>query len=180
MTWFYGRKVVLLKNKLQATNFFANNTDYITLLGKITNFDDFQKLSESFIIYVIQNATAGSNGKNAFVRATLDNLLIANLLEDVPHLMREEKSVLPSNSVSVLKEKLDASYNGIGKKGIEIIESFGFDENLLHSCISKTADETYAKMLNMSKNHNPRNNPEVQKEIRAGLIKFLNRPQAKL
>ena len=31
-------------------------------------------------------------------------------------------------------------------------------------------------MFDMSKNHNPRNDPKVQDEIRKDLLKFLNRP----
>jgi len=110
----------------------------------------------------------------------MNTLLMSHALNDIPSLIREQKALASDTIIEELKTGLDKFYNALGVKGIDIIEATGFDEVLLHSCICSSADKTYETMLDFSKNHNPRNDPKVQDEIRENLIKFLNRPAPKL
>ena len=62
---------------------------------------------------------------------------------DVPALIKEQKILGSETIIEDLRKGLDQFYNVLGTKGLEIIESLGFDENLLHSCVTSTADKTY-------------------------------------
>ena len=70
-------------------------------------------------------------------------LLIISLKSDVPFYLSQEDKLWPKDTLDAFNKNLASYIDVLGQKSVSIVESFGFDEVLLHSCISKTADETY-------------------------------------
>jgi len=148
------------------------------------NYEAMTRLCESFILYATSyalvtkiNLNLNRTNQKLFFLLDATNITV-NILSDVPFYLSQEGKLWPKDTLEAFNKNFASYIETLGQKSIPIVESFGFDEDLLHSCISKTADETYEKVFDMSKNHNPRNNPKIQDEIRKGLLEFLNRPES--
>lgn len=184
--FLFSRRILFLKNKLKSSKIFK--TQNINEISKDwETVQDITNITESFMNLIVQSSLYRSVGhkinreNNRFILILATSGIFEQYLNDIPSILSEEKkNVLPKNSINILRKSLQEFYTGIGNKALEIVESFEFNETLLHSCVSKNIDETYEKMLEMSKNHNPRNKESNQQEIKKGLIEFLNRPSAKL
>jgi len=181
-SFFFAKRLGHYRKKLLETTNLKATDDCEKFLKTITNFDIFNKVCENFMTYLkslTPHTRLGLNLNRENQRLLIFLLstdMAASILEDVPFYLANEGKIWPENSLQLFNQDLAWYIDSLGNKSVQIVESFGFDENLLHSCISKTADETYEKMFDMSKNHNPRNDPKVQEEIRKDLLKFLNRP----
>jgi hypothetical protein len=181
-SFFFAKRLLHYRKKLLETHNLKSTDNAENFLKTITNFDLFNKVCENFMAYLkslTPHTRLGLNLNRENQRLLIFLLstdMAASILEDVPFYLSNEGKLWPENSLSLFNQDLAWYIDSLGKKSVQIVECFGFDENLLHSCIAKTADETYEKMFNMSKNHNPRNDPKIQDEIRKDLLKFLNRP----
>lgn len=182
-TYFMNKKLLYYRKKLQESGSLNADEDPAKLLQTLTNFEDISKLCETFVLYVKNFCFAVKVGVN-LNRSNLREIFIiifieilSNLQDDLPFYLSHEDKLWPKGKLETMNHLLVTYIDQVGSQSLQIIESFGFDENMLHSCISKTADETYEKMLNMSKHHNPRNDPKAHEEIRRQLLAFLNRPE---
>jgi len=181
-SFFLATKLLYYRKKVQENYPSTTPEDCEKLLKNITNLDYVNRLCDTFIAYqkiMSPHYRLGLNLNRFNQRLlvfTLTADLASNIIDDVPFYLSQEGKLWPKDTMKLFEQDLAWYIDCLGKKSVQIVESFGFDDELLHSCISRTADETYEKMFDMSKNHNPRNDPQVQEEIRKDLLKFLNRP----
>jgi len=181
--YYLSKKLIYYREKILATQPIKPSDNCVEFIKGVNNFDNITKLCETFIHYVtsfslITRINLNLNRTNQKFLLLLEAVNItSNILSDVPFYLSQEDKLWPKDTLDAFNKNLASYIDVLGKKSVSIVESFGFDEVLLHSCISKTADETYEKMFNMSKNHNPRNDPKIQDEIRKDLLEFLNRPE---
>jgi len=139
---------------------------------------DFAESICSSLVYVLLFKFINRDN-NTTIAVILHSFMINNFLNDL-RIITENTELISEDFYTRMKDDEAKTADTIGDIAEKLTQAFEYDAEMLNSCFENTAEETYETLLNLSKNHNLRNDPKVHAEIRQGLIEYLNRPREKL